>query len=57
MTALGTLALTSGEVAFFTPPPNRPRRPDRRTKRDTGITRSLMRVVRNGLAQAKRANR
>jgi hypothetical protein len=57
MTALGTLAMASGEVAFFTPPPHRPRRPDRRTKRETGITRSLMRVVRNGLAHAKRTNR
>jgi hypothetical protein len=57
MTALGTLALASGDVAFFTPPPHRPRRPDRRQKGDAGIARSLLRVVRNGLTQAKGTNR
>lgn len=57
MTALGTLALASGEAAFFTPPPHRPRRPDRRSKTGTAMTRSLIRAVRRGLAHARRTDR
>jgi hypothetical protein len=52
MTALGTLALASVDVAFFSPPPHRPGRPERRTKGGTGVARSLIRAFRNELALA-----
>lgn len=52
MTALGTLALTSADVAFFSPPPHRPGRPERRTKGGAGMARTLFRAFRNELAHA-----
>ena len=52
MTALGTLALGSADVAFFSPPPHRPGRPERRTKGGTGVARTLIRAFRKGLARA-----
>ncbi|HSK93011.1 MAG TPA: hypothetical protein VLA76_03005 [Candidatus Angelobacter sp.] len=52
MTALGTLALASGDVGFFSPPPHRPGRPERRTKAGAGIARSLVRALRHELAHA-----
>lgn len=54
MTALGTLALASVDVAFFSPPPHRPGRPERRSKRGPGVARSLLRAFRNELALALR---
>lgn len=52
MTALGTLALTSADVAFFSPPPHRPGRPERRTKGGTSVARNLIRAFRHELALA-----
>lgn len=52
MTALGTLALGSADVAFFSPPPHRPGRPERRTKGGRSIARTLVRVIRHELATA-----
>ena len=52
MTALATLALASADVAFFSPPPPRPGRPERRTKRGTGRARTLIRAFRHELALA-----
>jgi len=48
MTALGTIALGSADVAFFSPPPHRPRRPERRTR--GRMARTLVRAFRKGLA-------
>lgn len=53
MTAIGTLALTS-DVAFFTPPPHRPGRPERRTNGGMGKARSLIRAFRRELSHALR---
>lgn len=52
MTAIGTIALTSADVAFFSPPPHRPGRPDRRSKGGPSPTRSLVRAFRRELARA-----
>lgn len=52
MTALGTLALASVDVAFFSPPPHRPNRPERRTRRGRRMARTLVRVLRHELAAA-----
>lgn len=50
MSTLGTIALTSADVAFFTPPPHRPGRPERRTRGKEGIARTLVRAFRRELA-------
>ncbi len=50
MTALGTLALTSADVAFFSPPPHRPGRPERRTNGGRRVAGSLIRAFRRELA-------
>jgi hypothetical protein len=52
MTALGMIALVSADVAFFTPPPHRPGRPERRSKGGNGESRSLFRAFRRELARA-----
>ena len=52
MTALGTLALASVDVAFFSPPPHRPGRPERRSKGGKGVARTLIRAFRRELARA-----
>jgi hypothetical protein len=52
MTALGTLALASVDVAFFSPPPRRPGRPERRRKGGAGVARTLIRAFRHELALA-----
>jgi hypothetical protein len=52
MAALGSIALTSADVAFFSPPPHRPGRPERRSKGGTGVTRTLIRAFRRELARA-----
>lgn len=51
MTAAGAFALGLSDVAFYSPPPNRPSRPERRTEREGGLT-TLIRTVRRELAQA-----
>lgn len=52
MTALGSIALTSADVAFFSPPPHRPGRPERRSKGGKGVARTLIRAFRRELARA-----
>jgi hypothetical protein len=52
MTALGALALTSADVAFFSPPPHRPGRPARRTRGGRRTARTLLRAFRHELALA-----
>lgn len=52
MTALGTIALASADVAFFSPPPHRPGRPARRSRGSRGVTRSFIRAFRRELARA-----
>ncbi len=54
MTTAGAFALGVSEVAFFTPPPNRPSRSQRRTGRD-GIVATLLRSIRRELAHATAA--
>ena len=54
MTAAGALALSMTDVAFFTPPPNRPSRPERRTEGD-GVVTALLHTIRRELAQAAEA--
>jgi hypothetical protein len=52
MQAGGALSLSTVDVAFFTPPPNRPGWPDRRTNGGRGTTRALIRAFRRELARA-----
>jgi hypothetical protein len=52
MTAFGTIALTSADVAFFSPPPHRPGRPERRSSGGSGVTGTLIRAFRRELARA-----
>ncbi len=52
MSTLGMVALTSADVAFFSPPPHRPGRPERRTRRQEGIALTLFRAFRRELALA-----
>jgi len=54
MTAARALALSVSEVAFFSPPPYRPSRSERRT-REGGIVTTLLRTIRRGLAHATEA--
>lgn len=54
MTTAGAFALGLGEVAFFTPPPSRPTRSQRRSGRD-GIVTTLLRTIRRELAHATAA--
>lgn len=46
----GALAVTAADVAFFSPPPHRPERPERRTDKGTSVTRSFLRAFRRELA-------
>lgn len=53
MLAAGALALALPDVAFSSPPPHRPQRPERRTRggaADTAL--KVVRAVRRGLAIA-----
>lgn len=52
MLASGALALTFADVAFFSPPPHRPGRPERRTNGGKGGARNLIRAFRRELARA-----
>lgn len=53
MSTLGMVALTSADVAFFSPPPHRPGRPERRrTRRLEGIAQTLFRAFRREVALA-----
>ena len=52
MQAGGALSLSTVDVAFFAPPPNRPRRPDRRTNGGRGTTRAFIRALHRELARA-----
>ena len=52
MTALGAIALASVDVGFFSPPPHRPGRPERRSEMRAGVTRSLIGAFRRELARA-----
>jgi hypothetical protein len=52
MLALSALALTSADVAFFSPPPHRPGRPERRANGGRGGARALIRTLRRELALA-----
>lgn len=49
--AAGAFALRMTDVAFFTPPPNRPSRPERRTEGD-GVISALLHTIRRELAHA-----
>ncbi|MGH2383304.1 MAG: hypothetical protein ACRDG7_19075 [Candidatus Limnocylindria bacterium] len=51
MSTAGAHALSITDVAFFTPPPNRPSRPERRTGGD-GVVTTLLRTIRRELAHA-----
>jgi hypothetical protein len=52
MQAGGALSLSTADVAFFTPPPKRRDRPDRRTTGGRGKTRAFIRAFRRELARA-----
>lgn len=52
MLAVGALALSWADVASFSPPPHRPRRPERRTKGSRGVVRVLIHALRRELARA-----
>lgn len=52
MTALGAIALSSPDVAFFSPPPHRPGRPERRSKGGPSVAGSILRAFRRELADA-----
>jgi hypothetical protein len=56
MSALGTLALSAGEVAFFTRPPRRDQGPSRRREGLRRIGR-VIRLIRRELAHATRHSR
>jgi hypothetical protein len=51
MLAIGALAFTATDVAFFVPP-NRPQRPARRSRGDAGVARTLILNLRRELARA-----
>lgn len=51
MFALGALAVSTVDVAFFTPPP-RPQRPERRSTRSADQVRGFVRALRRTLALA-----
>jgi hypothetical protein len=48
----GALAISPVDVAFFSPPPHRPERPERRTDGGRGIAHSFIRAFRRELARA-----
>ena len=51
MSALGSMALSAGEVAFFAPPPRPPQRPGNTEEEDGGVG-GLIRAVRRSIANA-----
>ena len=51
MSTAGAYALSITDVAFFTPPPNRPSRPGRRNGRD-GVVTALLRTIRREVSHA-----
>lgn len=55
MLALGTMAMTVADVAFFSPPPHRPERPARSISGGAGAIRGLIRAVRREVAMAAEA--
>jgi hypothetical protein len=55
MMALGAMATNPADVAFFSPPPNRPDRPERRTSGRAQALRSVLDSFRRELEQALEA--
>jgi hypothetical protein len=53
--ALGALATTAADVAFFSPPPNWPDGPERRTSGRAQALRTLLDTFRRELEQALEA--
>jgi hypothetical protein len=49
---IGAMAMTGADVAFFTPPPHRPHRPERRNTGDRSVARALISAFRRELAHA-----